>query len=187
MISSAQTPFSIDQTALLIIDMQEKVFAAMDRGGETLRAVHQAIQSFQALDRPLFITEQYPDGLGGTLPSIKTLMGTSYIPLVKTAFSCLDDPKINAEFLKLPFKQWVLIGIEAHICVLQTAKGLKRLGKNVAVLADATTSRSKDQYAIGLSEMRDCGIRITSVESLLFELIQDSKNEKFKLISRIIK
>ena len=184
-----QTNFTLDrsQTALLVVDMQEKVFASVDRGFEILQSIFKVIKGFELLELPIYISEQYPIGLGETLTPLKTLLGNDYKPWIKSTFSCLDDPVIFAAIQELPFQQWIVVGIEAHVCVLQTAKGLMKMGKQVAVLNDAISSRSIYDFSTAIAEMRDCEIRISSVETILFELVKDSKVKEFKLIKDIIK
>ncbi|WP_042280194.1 isochorismatase family protein [Candidatus Protochlamydia sp. R18] len=175
------------QTALLIIDMQDKIFATVDHGAEVLKAIFKTIKGFQALQIPIFISEQYPQGLGETLMDLKSLLRDQYSPWVKTTFSCLDDPIIKKYIEKSYIQQWVIVGLEAHICILQTAKGLLQAGKQVIVLNDAIASRSIYNFSIAIAEMRDLGIRISSSETILFELLKDSKQPEFKSISQMIK
>lgn len=178
---------SRDQTALLIIDMQEKVFSAVDRGCEVLQAVSKVIQGFQILQLPIYVSEQYPQGLGGTIAPIKNLLGEAYRPSIKTTFSCCDDAAFCQLVSQSSIQQWVLVGIEAHICVLQTAKGLLKAGKQVTVLNDAISSRSIYDFSTSIAEMRDAGARISSVETILFELVRDAKMPEFKQISQLVK
>lgn len=175
------------QTGLLIVDMQEKVFSAVDHAAELLAAMIKLIQGFQILQIPILISEQYPQGLGETIWPIKNLLGADYKPLIKSTFSCLDDHAFCRHIQSLPIQQWVVVGIEAHICVLQTAKGLVQTGKNVVVLNDAISSRSIFDFSTAIAEMRDEGIRISSVETVLFELLKDSRTPEFKAISQLIK
>ena len=99
----------------------------------------------------------------------------------------MDDDLVKAELLLAPVSQWVLAGIEAHVCVLQTAKDLLEQGKQVVVLNDAISSRSIYDFSTAIAEMRDCGARISSTETVLFELLRDSKAAEFKEISQLIK
>lgn len=181
------TLFSLapQKTALLIVDMQDKVFAAVDRGQETLNTIIKVIKGFEILNIPMYISEQYPQGLGTTLLPIKTLLGPHYQPIVKDTFSCIG----NANFHPLieNHSQFVVVGIEAHICILQTVKSLILAGKQVAVLNDAITSRSIFDYSTAIAEMRDNGARITSSETILFELLGNCKRAEFKPISQLIK
>jgi len=175
------------QTGLLIIDVQEKVFASADHSAEFLDSVLKTIKGFQIFQTPILISEQYPQGLGETLWPIKNLLGTSYQPQIKTTFSCMDDHAFFRHIQSLAIQQWVIIGLEAHICVLQTAKGLIQAGKEVVVLNDAISSKSIFDFSTAIAEMRDEGVRISSVETVLFELLKDARAPEFKAISEMIK
>jgi nicotinamidase-related amidase len=105
----------------------------------------------------------------------------------KTSFSCLGDTSIEKSLLAHSADQWVLIGCETHVCVLQTARALHSLGKEVVVVSDAVSSRTKHNYEVALAEMRDEGIRIASTETIAFELMHDSKDPLFKAMSLIFR
>jgi nicotinamidase-related amidase len=175
------------QTVLLIVDMQEKIFATVDRGSDILNTLCKLVKGFQILSLPILQSEQYPQGLGPTVPSLKNILGQSYHPWVKSTFSCLDDPDFFNCVISLPYQQWVVTGIEAHICVLQTVKGLLKAGKQVVVPNDTITSRSIYDFSTAIAEMRDAGARISCAETILFELLKDSKHPQFKSISNLIK
>lgn len=183
------TAFTLEphRTVLLIVDMQEKVFAQVERGVEMLNTLCKFVKGYQILDLPILISEQYPQGLGETVFPLQKQLGEAYQPKIKTTFSCIDDPDLYRLAMNLPFDQWVVVGIEAHICVLQTVKGLLRAGKEVAVLNDCISSRSIYDFSTAIAEMRDAGARITCAESVLFELVKDSKHPQFKSISDLIK
>lgn len=176
-----------NQTALLIVDMQDKIFASVDRSSEILQTLCKLVRGFQMLGLPILQSEQYPEGLGKTVALLQTLLGQSYHPWIKSTFSCMDDPQFLNCVLSLPYQQWIVTGIEAHICVLQTVKGLLKAGKQVAVLNDAITSRSIYDFSTAIAEMRDAGARISCTETVLFELLKDSKHPQFKSISNLIK
>jgi len=175
-----------NQTGLLLVDIQEKIWGAVDHRDEFLNAVLKLVKGFQILKLPIYCSEQYPKGLGPTLGILQIMLGSEYHPLEKTHFSCLDEGSVHQKLVSLPITQWVVVGIEAHVCVLQTAKGLLREGKQVIVPNDAITSRSIFDYSTSIAEMRDEGVRITSVETLLFELLKDSKAPEFKSISQLV-
>lgn len=181
--------FTLDptQTVLLIIDVQEKIFPEVDRGVEVLNTISKVIKGFQILKIPIVLSEQYPRGLDPTLKHIRGLLGDDYHPMEKVTFSCLDDPHIFEFVKKHPYQQFVVVGIEAHICVLQTVKHLLKEGKEVAVLNDGITSRSIYDFSTSIAEMRDAGARITSAETVLFELVKNSEHPQFKAISDLIK
>lgn len=175
------------QTVLLIVDMQEKLFATVDRSSDVLHTLCQLVKGFQILKLPILQSEQYPQGLGQTVAPLQALLGDDYHPWIKSTFSCLDDPDFFDCVISLPYQQWIVVGIEAHICVLQTVKGLLKVGKQVTVLNDAITSRSVYDFSTAIAEMRDAGARISCTETILFELLKDSKHPEFKSISNLIK
>jgi nicotinamidase-related amidase len=175
------------QTALLVIDVQEKLFPFVERPCEVMENIQKVVKGFQILDIPIFVTEQYPQGLGSTVPSLKGCLKDVQNYFIKTAFSCLDDPQIKKTLLAAPYIQWVLAGVEAHVCVLQTAKDLLISRRQVVVLNDAISSRSIYDFSTAIAEMRDCGARISSTETVLFELLRDSQAAEFKEISQLIK
>lgn len=178
---------SRSNTAVLIVDVQEKLFPQVERSCEMLNALLSAIQGFKIMNLPIVVTEQYPEGLGSTLEILKQYLGEQQQYLRKTTFSCLGDSHIEEQILKMPATQWIVVGMEAHVCVMQTAKDLLAAGREVVVLNDAISSRSIYDFSTAIAEMRDCGARISSVETVLFELLRDSQAVEFKQISQLIK
>jgi nicotinamidase-related amidase len=176
-----------EKTGLLVIDVQDKLLPYVERPCEIIPAMEQAIIGFKILKLPIVVTEQYPQGLGSTVPVLRSCLGAEQQYLAKTTFSCLGDAAVRQYILSLPVLQWVLVGLEAHICVLQTAKALVEAGRQVVVLNDAISSRSIYDFSTGIAEMRDCGIRISSVETVLFELLKDSQANEFKEISALVR
>lgn len=176
-----------EETGLLIIDVQEKLISQVERPCEILYAIQQMIQCFKILQLPIYVTEQYPQGLGDTVVAIKSCLEPEQKYFNKTSFSCLGDPLIKQHLLASSTKQWILVGMEAHVCVLQTAKDFLAEGEQVIILNDAITSRSFYNFSTAIAELRDCGARISSVETVLFELLHDSQAAEFKQISQLIK
>jgi nicotinamidase-related amidase len=176
-----------ERTGLLIVDLQEKLVPLVERSAEMLSAIQKSIKGFQILGLPIAATEQYPQGLGSTLAGIKSLLGDKQKYYSKTAFSCLGEPSVKEALLSLPIDQWVVVGIEAHVCVLQTTRDLVEAGKQVVVLNDAISSRSIYDFSTAIAEMRDAGVRISSVETVLFELLHNSQVPEFKKISQLLK
>jgi nicotinamidase-related amidase len=176
-----------ERTGLLVIDVQEKLIKLVDRSSEVLCAMQKTIKGFQLLRLPIFVTEQYPQGLGATVAGLKSYFGDQQTYFAKTSFSCLGDPEIKKNILESPVDQWVLIGIEAHVCVLQSARDLLMSNKQVVILNNAITSRSIFDFSTAIAEMRDMGARISSTETVLFELLQNSQAQAFKSISQLIK
>lgn len=176
-----------ENAGLLIVDFQERLLAHVERSCELLVAIEKVVRGCQYMGIPIIATEQYPEKMGPTAPTIQKLLDpdTDYLP--KTTFSCVADSEIKRAIEKTAVNQWVVVGIEAHVCVFQTARDLKEAGYGVVVLNDAISSRSIFDYSTAIAEMRDEGIRISSVETVLFELLHDSKTSEFKQVSQLIK
>lgn len=175
-----------DQTALLLVDMQEKLLPAM---ADTQATVGNCAILLKAADRlgvPLIVSEQYPKGLGATVSPLDGLIPDG-AKFSKTHFSCADDPDLSARFDALDRRQLVIAGIEAHVCVLQTAMGLAARGIEVFVAADATTSRRSENKALALDRMRGAGIPIVATEMVLFEWMGQAGTPVFKDLSGLIK
>ncbi len=172
---------------LVLIDMQVKLASAMQV--EALQGVVKntaiLVQAAQLLQVPILVTEQYPQGLGETLPEIKQFLPNNK-PIAKTAFSACSEPKFNQQ-LHRDNAQIVLAGMEAHICVLQTALALLQAGKTVFVIEDATLSRNPANRANALARLRDAGCVITNTESVVFEFLSNANHAAFKVVSKLIK
>lgn len=178
---------SIDASQLLIVDMQTKLSLAMQP--EAMQAaIKQAqvlAQASQHLAVPVLFTEQYPQGLGHTLPEILQLAPQA--PVVeKTAFSACAAPKCNAK-LSRDKSQVILVGMEAHICVLQTAFDLLEQHKQVFIVEDAIISRAPANRANAIARMREAGCIITNTESVVFEWIGNAQHPAFKEIAKLVR
>lgn len=176
-----------NRAGLLIIDFQEKLFPHVDHPCELLTQALKAVQGLKVLNLPIVVSEQNPKGLGPTVEPIRQILGEDQRYISKTAFSCLGSQEIFEQLQEFAVDQWILLGLEAHICVLQTAHDLIEKGKQVIVLNDAISSRSVYDFSTAIAELRDMGARVTSTETVLFELLKDSKDEDFKKISHLIK
>ena len=176
----------IDQTALIVIDIQERLFPVMHEKEKLLRTVIKLIKGAQVLEIPVLFTEQYPKGLGPTLPEIKEL-APDFKPIEKVSFNCCDEAVFCQALEVLKRKQVLIAGIEAHICVYQTAMGLARAGYEVQVVEDCVASRDPENKSVAFSKMGAGGIKPTTMEMALFELLKVAKGDKFKAISSIVK
>ena len=178
---------SKNKSQLVLVDMQEKLASVMPKEviNKIIRRCELLFTVAQKLEIPSIITEQYPQGLGPTLPSIKTFVNeASYIE--KKAFACTDDAIFNRYLIRTK-PQVFLIGMEAHICILQTALGLIKAGKEVFVIEDAVVSRNILNKQNALGRLKSAGCIITNVESVVFEWLGSSENPIFKEISPLIK
>jgi nicotinamidase-related amidase len=172
---------------LLVIDVQERLWPKTQQSDEVAENIVKVINGFHLFRIPIIATEQVPDKIGSTIPLIKECFGSDYHPRKKEAFSCMADPLIRQEIIYLPIDTWVVTGIEAHVCVFQTVKDLVAEGKKVIVLNDCISSRSLFDYSTAIAEMRDLGVRISSSEIILFELLRTSSAPQFKEISQLVR
>ncbi|MCJ7604681.1 MAG: hydrolase [Dehalococcoidales bacterium] len=177
---------TIDNTVLVLIDYQERLFPVMHEKEKLLKNVLKLVQGAKALGVPIILTEQYPKGLGSTLPEITKLL-PDVKPLEKTCFSCCDEENFNAALKASGRKQVLIAGIEAHICVYQTAMALARRGYEVQVVGDCVSSRDPENKLVALFKMGAAGISPTTTETALFELLKVGRGDVFKQISGIVK
>ena len=174
-----------DNTACLIVDIQERLTPALHEAERFTAACTLLIQGLHALGIPMMATEQYPQGLGTTLPEIKSLLPDT--PFVeKTRFSAAL-PETEDFIRRHNAQNIVLIGAETHICMLQTALDLRAQGLNVYIPAECAASRNPANKTNGLEQMRAAGVTVGNGESLLFALLRDAKHPAFKTISKLVR
>jgi len=183
---NAQSMLTPENTALIIIDVQEKLSCVMYEREILFNNIQRLIKGMQVLDIPIIITEQNPKGLGATVPEVANLL-PNLQPIPKLSFSCCGDERFLRQLEGLNCKQVLIAGIEAHVCVYQTAIGLLNLGYKVHAVVDAVSSRTVENKKIGLKKMSSAGARLTSIETALFELLKVAEGEKFKAISKLVK
>lgn len=176
--------FNTGNTLCLIVDIQERLLPVMHEGGRFVEQTVRLLQGLKALGVPLAACEQYPKGLGHTIEAVKAeLDGVDIVE--KTVFSAFR-PEIEAVLREKNIKNVILAGIEAHVCMLQTAQDLRAAGFEVALPFECTTSRDALNKANALEQMRALGVTVSNVESLLFTLLQDAKHPAFKTVSKLI-
>lgn len=171
---------------LLIVDIQEKLASAMKKRSKIVANCQHLIEAARLLDIPILLTEQYPKGLGHTVPEIKEVL-PSCDPVEKTTFDCCMDDHFMAKLSAEKRQTIILTGMEAHICVLQTCLTLIKQGYDVHVVRDGVCSRTKDNFLAGLEFMRDAGAVISCTETVLFQLLEKAGTEEFKTIAKRIK
>ena len=173
-------------SALFVTDIQGRLASLMDERESLYRNVGILIEGIKILGIPILWIEQYPQGLGPTVPEISVhLEGLS--PLPKKTFSSLREPAIQGAFEKLQRRQVILIGIETHICIYQTSMDLLAQGAEVHIPVDAVSSRTGRNRRIGLKKIERAGGQLTSVETVLFELLTVAEGEEFKKIVQLVK
>ena len=171
-----------ERAALVVVDVQEAFRPAVVGFDETARAVATLVQGARILGVPVIATEQYPKGLGSTVPEVADHLD-GVRPLEKLCFSAAD-----ADGFDLGGRdQALLCGIETHVCVSQTAHGLLDRGVEVHVARDAVSSRTEDNRELGLHKMESSGAVLSSVETALFELCGAAGSDEFKQIQRLVK
>lgn len=170
-----------ERAALVVIDVQEAFATAVERFEEVVRQTAILARGAQVLGLPVLVTEQYPRGLGDTVPEVRAALGD--VPrLAKTVFSAAQ-----AEGFDLQGRDQALVcGIETHVCVSQTAHDLLAGGIEVHVAADAVSSRTAANRELGLRKMEESGAILTSVETALFELLGAAGSDEFKTIQKLV-
>lgn len=180
------TMLTTDNTVLIVIDIQDRMVRVMHSKERLLQNLVKLIKGAQVLDIPIILTEQYPAGLGSTLPEINELL-PDIQPIEKLCFNCCDEERFRQELETLNRQQVLIAGIEAHICVYQTSMSLLQSGYEVQVVVDCIASRELENKEVCLTKMSHAGISPTTTEMALFELLKVAKGEKFKQISNIVK
>ena len=175
-----------ENAILVVIDIQGKLATLMHRKEEFYKNVERMIKSAQVLDIPIIWNEQLPDKLGLTIAQIKDALAGS-APLVKRTFSCCGNTEFIDRLEGSGRKQVLLVGMETHVCVYQTAIDLLAAGYEVYLVGDAVSSRIPENIQFGLGAIKDAGAKITCVEMALFEMLQVAEGDKFKQIINIIK
>jgi nicotinamidase-related amidase len=175
-----------DEAALVLIDIQDKLAAAMKKKEDVVTNCLHLVELAKMLEIPILVTEQYPKGLGPTLEELRRALPL-YEPFEKTAFDCCREIGFIEKVAATGRKKILLTGMEAHICVLQTALGLLQAGYTVQVVQDAVCSRTKDNFRIGMEWLRQAGAVVTGTETVLFQLLEKAGGEAFKVISKRIK
>lgn len=185
-------PISLSNAAdsvLIVVDIQPTLTAAMPENDaeQMLANTIVLLQAAAALEIPVLLTEQYPKGLGETEASIMESAPASTTKYQKTGFSCCAAEGFRGTLEKIGRKQLILVGQEAHVCILQTAFELKTQGYSVFVAEDSVCSRKQEHRYFALQRMAIAGITITNYESVLFEWMRASTHPKFKELAKLIR
>lgn len=173
------------KTALLIIDIQERILKVMQRHETVIENTLKLIRGSKVLNVPIYYTEQYPKGLGETAAELKEELDGNAIQ--KMSFSCGGAEDLFDEFKQKGYSQIVVCGIESHVCVQQTVLDLIANNFQVDVAADAISSRKDTDYNIALDRMRANGAEVTTTESILFEMLNVCGTDEFKAVSKLVK
>ena len=184
-------PMTLDRarTALVVIDVQERLFPAMDADHreEVMRNIKVLTATARRLNLGTLVTEQYPKGLGHTLPEVKDALPPGVQPVEKVAFSCQGVEAFRSRLTATGARQLLLAGIEAHVCVLMSALDLLAEGYAVHVVADAVTSRTQANWRLAMAQLRQAGAVVTTTETVLFQLLRQADTDDFRELARLIR
>lgn len=173
-------------TALLVIDVQGKLARSVQNSEAVIGNIRRIIQGARILRVPIVWIEQYPQGLGATVPEIAQLLG-DFTPLSKTTFSCCGSDQVMDELQRLDKSQLLVCGIEAHVCVYQSVAELLQQGYQVDLISDAVSSRTAQNRELAMNKMTSLGATLSSTEMALFELVGDSAADCFRDILPLVR
>ncbi|HVP48778.1 MAG TPA: hydrolase [Bryobacteraceae bacterium] len=176
-------------SVLVIIDLQERLSAAMNPAVRTsvIRNVRILLGAAKFLGIPTFVTEQYPKGLGPTAAQVAEMLPGNTPRFEKTCFSCAGAASFSTALKESGRTQVILAGMEAHVCVLQSALELLAVRQGVFVVEDACCSRNQEHHANAMHRLRAAGVWVTNTESVVFEWLRDARHEHFKAISALLR
>jgi len=172
-----------DVSGLFLIDIQTKLTPHVQNAPLLIDKCAWLLQLANALSVPAFLSEQYPSGLGSTVPELDASK-CSEIPISKTDFSCMQSPAFLDQLKKYNRKQCILAGIETHVCVMQTALEMREAGLDVFVVVDAVSSRHAIDHTYALKRMKQENIQLVTSEMVFFEWIRHARHPEFKQLSK---
>lgn len=175
-----------NDTALVVIDIQEKLLPAMHEQERVLQRTQILLKAAEIMKLPVIFSEQYPKGLGHTLPELRELAPQAAV-IEKMSFSCARNEEFMAALKKTGANQVLICGIEAHVCVLQTALDVIMTGRQVHIVADAVSSRNPNMCLGAIMRVSKAGVTVTNSESALFEMLDEAVGDDFKAISRLVR
>lgn len=180
--------FDPETAGLLVVDVQTRLWPFIHDKEAVLKRTLQAIEIAGLLELPILVTEQYVKGLGPTIPEVRAALDrfAAYRPIEKLAFSCFGEPAFAAAFARSGIETLALVGIEGHVCVMQTA--LEALDRDVDVfyVAEAVGSRDPRHKEEAIARVRDAGAVVGSVEMFAFEAMRGSKHPAFRAVQKVI-
>lgn len=175
------------EAMLLVIDIQEKFRPVLFNAQAVIENTRRMIAGCNELSVPVLVSEQYPQGLGETVPELKAALLTDTPVLAKTSFGCCGDEAMMDQLRRMNRRQVMVCGIEAHVCVNQTVVSLLQAGFDVHLIEDAIGSRNEANYHLALKKLAQWGAVPSGVEMALFELMRTAKHPSFKAIQQLVK
>ncbi len=174
------------EPSLVVVDIQEKLLPTMSQSEQVVENTMRLMRGATLLEVPVLLSEQYPKGLGPTIPEINALVEEED-KIAKVSFSCGGEPAFVEALETIGRRQAVVCGIEAHVCVQQTAFDLMKRDYKVFVASDATSSRTEENHRLAMERLRQNGCEIVSTEMVLFEWLKSASHPSFKEISALVR
>ena len=178
--------FATDRSALLLVDVQARLAPAIAGAQDCIERCRRLVLAARELAVPVLASEQYPKGLGHLVPELAALLESPEI-FAKTHFSAAADPATAAALAGLGRDQVIVCGMEAHVCVLQTALGLQETGYRPAVIADAVGARDPANRERGLARLAANGVEIATSEMVMFEWLGQAGTDAFRAVLPLIR
>ena len=176
-----------DETIIVVVDMQEPFLRVIHERERVVKNVCALLRGAKILRVPIVSTVQNLKAMGDVISEVKARLPPLLPPFDKMTFSCYADPGFASEISRSGRKQVLLCGVESHICISQTALGMLDAGYQVHVCTDAVSSRTVENWRMGIEKIRQAGGLVTSVESALFEMLQEAGTADFREILEIVK
>jgi nicotinamidase-related amidase len=171
---------------LVLVDVQERLLPVIDGRDRILENMIRLVQACRILGVPALMTEQYVKGLGPTVPSLRGALDEEP-PVEKLTFSAVGEPAFVERLRTLSRRHVILAGIEAHVCVYQTARDLLRDDYTVTLVADAVSSRTAANRELAVQRMVQEGVQLSSTEMVVFELMGRAGSDEFREVAKLVK
>ena len=178
---------TVENALLTVVDLQAKLLPAMSESEKIIARSEIMIRGAVEMGLDIAVTEQYPKGLGSTLPELSTWLPDRVPVIEKNCFSVFGSPEFNKVLIQRKREVLIFVGVEMHVCLLQSVLDALAAGYEVIVVGDAVGSRKNSDRDFAFEAARSAGAYILSSESVLFMLLRDSKNPHFKMVSGLIK
>ena len=186
---AARQPLDAERTALVVVDIQEKLLPPIHEKERLIRNAQLLLRLANIQKIPVLATTQYAKGLGATVAEIASLLPAGTTPIDKLEFGCFGSAPFCEAVRKLPRERDALLvcGMETHICVTQTVLGALQQGYVVHVASDACGSRAESNWRVGLERMRDAGAVISSTEMVMYEFLEVAGTDEFRETLKLVK
>jgi nicotinamidase-related amidase len=175
-----------EDCCLVIVDVQGKLATLMHNHENLFKNIQILIKASKIMSIPILWCQQQPKALGSTVLEIANLLGDNQ-PINKTSFSCCGCEEFNSRLQSVGRRQILLCGIEAHVCIYQTAICLQSIGKEVHLITDAVSSRTAENKQLAIERMKTEGVKLSSAEMAIFELTKTADYPQFKQIATLVK